>query len=170
MYLTAEKFDIPLEAFPAHIKELKNRIESLLRDISYWRSEKQAALEKCQTTEKLLEEFQMGRPIFDANQRLKQELKQATNDRDKYKLDLQHERLWQRKGEEMEWSISEPQLEKAKREVGHRNSGYTGEVQRINPGNLKEMVMDLYHRPGDYIDAIIKLMDQYELEHKRKEQ
>jgi hypothetical protein len=54
--------------------------------------------------------------------------------------------------------------------VGHRNSGYTGEVQRINPGNLKEMVMDLYHRPGDYIDAIIKLMDQYELEHKRKEQ
>jgi len=70
----------------------------------------------------------------------------------------------------MEWSISEPQLEKAKREVGHRNSGYTGEVQRINPGNLKEMVMDLYHRPGDYIDAIIKLMDQYELEHKRKEQ
>jgi len=28
MYLTAEKFDIPLEAFPAHIKELKNRIES----------------------------------------------------------------------------------------------------------------------------------------------
>jgi hypothetical protein len=92
MYLTAEKFGIPLEAFPAHIKELKNRIESLLRDISYWRSEKQAALEKCQTTEKLLEEFQMGRPIFDANQRLKQELKQATNDRDKYKLACGNER------------------------------------------------------------------------------
>ena len=89
-----------------------------MEDIRFWRSEKEAALEKCQTTEKLLEEFQTSRPMFDTNQRLKQELEQATKDRDNLKLELYHERLWKRKEEEIEWSISEgPVVIQAKSKV-----------------------------------------------------
>lgn len=139
---------------------MKNRIESLSEEVSWLQSAKQAALEKYQTTEKLLEEFQMSRPMFDANQRLKQELEQATKDRDKYKFELYHEKLWK-------WSISEPLLEKANRELVKRARGYTGKVQSISPNNLKEMVLDVFHNPDKYIDTIMKLMEQYDLNTKQ---
>jgi hypothetical protein len=65
LYLAAEKLDIPLESFPSHIEELKARIENLLQQIRYFESEKQIALERSQTTERLLEEINMSRPMFD---------------------------------------------------------------------------------------------------------
>jgi hypothetical protein len=67
LYLAAEEFDIPLQSFPSHIEELKARIENLLEKIRYFESEKQIALERSQTTERLLEEFNMSRPMFDEN-------------------------------------------------------------------------------------------------------
>jgi hypothetical protein len=166
MYLAAEKLGIPLESFPSHIEELKAHIDSLKEEIRYWESEKQASLEKYQTTEKLLVEFQMSRPMFDANQRLKLELEQTKHERDKYKIDLEHERIWKRKEEEYEWSIAEPELDKANREVGYRTGPYS--EQRLNPKNLKEIVMDVYHHPSRYTEIIIKLMERYNSEHKYK--
>ena len=77
LYLAAEKLDIPLESFPSYIEELKVRIENLLEQIRYFESEKQIALERSQTTERLLEEFNMSRPMFDENQKLKQQLEQV---------------------------------------------------------------------------------------------
>ena len=41
-------------------------------------------------------------------------------------------------------------------------------VQSINPNNLKEMVMDLFHNPNNYIDTIMRLMEQYDLEHEKR--
>jgi hypothetical protein len=82
LYLAAEEFDIPLESFPSHIEELKARIENLLEQIRYFESEKQIALKRSQTTERLLEEFNRSRPMFDENQKLKQELEQLTNESD----------------------------------------------------------------------------------------
>lgn len=166
MYLTAEKLGIPLDDFPSYIEKLKSHIDEILEEIRYWNSEKESALEKYQTTEKLLLEFQMSRPMFDANQKLKQELEQVKKERDKYKIDLDHERIWKRKEEEIEWSISEQELEKANIELRHRTSGYIG--QQINPRYLSGLVMDVYHHPSKYVDTIIKLMEQYDLEHERK--
>lgn len=131
MYYTAEKFDIPIEDFHGHIEELKNSIESLLEQIRDLQSAKQAALEKYQMTERLLEEFRMSRPLFDAHQRLKQKLEQTTMERDSYKLELYHERLWKRKEEDIEWSISERNLDKANKELVERTGGYAckGQIQ-----------------------------------------
>jgi hypothetical protein len=39
-------------------------------------------------------------------------------------------------------------------------------VQRLNPGNLKNMVMELYHHSGIYLKAITHMMDIYNLEHR----
>jgi hypothetical protein len=64
-------------------------------------------LENYQTTEKKLEEFSISRPMFDENQQLKQKLEQVTKERDQYKIDLDHERIWNRKTEEHVWSILE---------------------------------------------------------------
>src|ERR1044072_4149423 len=86
LYLAAEEFDFPLESFPSHIEELKARIENLLEQIRYFESEKQIALERSQITERLLEEFNMSRQMFDENQKLEQKLEDVTKERDKYKM------------------------------------------------------------------------------------
>jgi hypothetical protein len=158
IYLTAGKLGISLEDFPSHIEELKTHIDSLREEIKYWESEKESTLESYQTTEKLLKEFQMSRPMFDNNQRLKQELEQTKRERDKYKIDLDHERIWKRKEEEYEWSIPVPELEKANTELRYRTGPYS--EQGLNPINLKELVMDVYHHPSKYTEIIIKLMER----------
>jgi hypothetical protein len=48
---------------------------------------------------KLLEEFQLSR--FDENQKLKQQLEQVTQERNKPKRELDNERIWKRKEEEI---------------------------------------------------------------------
>jgi hypothetical protein len=158
MYLTAKKIDVPLEDFPSYIEQQAARIESVSQQIKNLELEKQAALEKYQTTEKLVEEFSLSRPMFDEIQRLKQELQQVTLDRDKYKFEMENERFWKRKNDEFEWSIPEPELEKANEELFYRTGPYKKQV--INPKHLKEMVMDLYHRPSKYVDIIGKLMER----------
>jgi hypothetical protein len=168
LYLAAEKLDIPLESFPSHIEELKARIENLLEQIRYFESEKQIALERSQTTERLLEEFNRSRPIFDENQKLEQELEQITKERDKYKMELDHERIWKRKEEEYEWSIPIPELAKANKDLGFRTGPYSKQVL-LNPKYLKEMVLDLCHHPSKYVEVIGKLMEQHNVNTKRKE-
>ena len=167
LYLAAEKLDIPLESFPSHIEELKARIENLLEQIRYCESEKQIALERSQTTERLLEEFNRSRPMFDENQKLEQELEQVTKERDKYKMELDHERIWKRKEEEYEWSIPIPELAKANKDLGFRTGPYL-EQMLLNPKYLKEMVMDVCHHPSKYVEVIGKLMEQHNVNTKRK--
>ena len=167
MYLAAEEFDIPLESFPRYIEELKAHIENLLEKIRYFESETQIALERSQTTERLLEEFNMSRPMFDENQKLKQELEQVTKERDKYKMELDHERIWKRKEEEYEWSILVPDLDKANKDLGFR-TGPHSEQMLLNPKYLKEMLMDVYHHPSECVEVIGKLMEQHNVKKQRK--
>jgi hypothetical protein len=107
VYLTAEKLGVPLEDIPDHIKQQETRIKNLSEWIKYWESEEQAAFERCQTTQKSLEEFLLSRSMFDANQQLKQKLEQVTKERDKYKFELQSERFWNKQKEQDRWSILE---------------------------------------------------------------
>jgi len=167
LYLAAEKLDIPLQSFPSYIEELKARIENLLQQIRYFESEKQIALERSQTTERSLEEFNRNRSMFDENQKLEQKLEQATKERDKYKIELDHERIWKRKEEEYEWSIPVPELDKANKDLGSRTGPYS-EQMLLNPKYLKEMLMDVCHHPSKYVELIGKLMGQHNVNTKRK--
>ena len=167
LYLAAEKLDIPLESFPSHIEELKARIENLLEKIRYFESEKQIALERSQTTERLLEEFNRSRLMFDENQKLEQKLEQVTKERDKYKMELDHERIWKRKEEEYEWSIPVPELDKVNKDLGSRTGPYSEQVL-LNRKYLKETLMDVYHHPSKYVEVIGKLMGQHNVKKQRK--
>src|SRR6185437_4161126 len=168
LYLAAEEFDIPLESFPSYIEELKACIENLLEQVRYFDSEKQIALKRSQITERLLEEFNMSRQMFDENQKLKQELEKVTKERDKYKMELDHERIWKRKEEEYEWSIPVPELDKVNKDLGSRTGQYS-EQMLLNPKYLKEMLMDVYHHPSKYMEVIGKLMGQHNANTKRKD-
>ena len=104
--------------------------------------------------------------MFDENQKLEQELEQVTKERDKYKMELDHERIWKRKEEEYEWSIPIPELAKANKDLGFRTGPYSEQV--LNPTYLNEMVMDVYHHPSRYAEVIDKLMEQHNVNTKRK--
>jgi hypothetical protein len=94
IYLIAEKLGIPLVDIPDHIKEQEAHVKNLSEEIKYWEAEEHAAYERCQTTKESLEEFLLSRPMFDANQQLKQKLEQVTKERDEYKFELKSERFW----------------------------------------------------------------------------
>jgi hypothetical protein len=160
MYVTAEKLDIPLESFPNYIDEVNAQIENLLEQIKYIESEKQIALEKSHTTEKILEEFSISRSKFDENQQLKQKLEQVTKERDEYKITLDHERIWNRKTQENMWSILVSELDKANKDLGSN--------QALTPKNLKEMVMDVYYYPSKNVDIIRELSERHNGNTKRK--
>jgi hypothetical protein len=107
LYWAAEKYETSLDEFPDYIKQLESNANVLVQEINQLKQEKQNALTNRQITAKLLEEFRMSRPLFEKNQELKQELEQVKNERDTYKIDLYHERLWKRKETEIMWSIPE---------------------------------------------------------------
>ena len=75
--------------------------------------------------------------MFDENQKLKQKLEQVEKERDKYKMELDNERIWKRKEEEYEWSIPVPELDKVNKDLGSRTGPYSEQVL-LNPKYLKE--------------------------------
>ena len=106
--------------------------------------------------------------MFDENQRLKQKLEQVEKERDKYKMELDHERIWKRKEEEYEWSIPVPELDKVNKDLGSRTGPYS-EQMLLNPKYLKERLMDVCHHPSKYVEVIGKLMEQHNVNTKRKD-
>ena len=148
MYLTAEKLGIPLVDVADYIKEQEVHVKNIRESVKYWEVEEQAIYEKYNTTEKSLHEFQLSRSLFDDNQELKRKLEQVTKQRDKYKFDLESERFWNKRKEEDRWSILEIELDKVNKNLGYRAGQYT--KQKIDPKYLKEMVMDIYHKPSKY--------------------
>jgi hypothetical protein len=86
--------------------------------------------------------------MFDANQQLKHKLEQVTQERDKYKFELESERFWNKRKEQDRWSICESELDKVNKDLGYRAGTYTRQV--IDPKYLKGVVIDVYHNPSKY--------------------
>ena len=102
------------------------------------------------------------RPLFEKNQQLKQKLEEASQEREMYKTELEQMRFWERKKENMMWTISEYELNKAAKDLNYSK-------QVINPENLKNIVMDVFFHPSKYTDAIRLMIDRYRLEHKERD-
>jgi len=168
IYWAAEKYETSLDLFPDYIKQLESNANMLIEEIRQLKQEKQHALNNRQITANLLEEFQMSRPLFEKNQELKLELEQVKDEKDGYKIDLYHERLWKRKEQEIMWSILERELDKANKELGSGRDRYYY-TQLLNPPKLKAMVMDVYNHPSKYIEVIRKMMECYDSYYKEQE-
>ena len=101
------------------------------------------------------------RPLFEKNQQLKQELQEAKQEGDRYKIELEQMRIWKRKEEQMMWQIPEEELNKAGKDLNYSK-------QMLSPENLKKIVMDVYSHPSKYTGVITLMIERYHLEHKEK--
>ena len=160
---TAEILGVPLEKLPGHIKQLENDLHMLTKQIEQKKLEKQNAFNDYGVTINLLEEFNKNKQLFETCQQQKLELDKVKQERDSYKKELENAKLWKSIEEKQRWSIPETELDKANRDLGFNGSNL---VQRLDPGNLKDMVMELYHHPSKYRKAITYMMDIYNLEHR----
>ena len=61
--------------------------------------------------------------------------------------------------DELEWSISEEELEEANMKLGYARSGSssTNMVQGLTPEMLKETLMKVYYNPSKYVDIVRQL-------------
>jgi hypothetical protein len=50
-------------------------------------------------------------------EKLKQELQKAKQEGDRYKIELEHMRIWKRKEEEMMWQIPAGELDRARKDL-----------------------------------------------------
>jgi hypothetical protein len=152
MYDTAGILRVPLDRFPEYIMDLKYRIEVLGNDIDQLETKKQAMLKEYDMTSESLQEYIANKPSVVKIRNLERALTNAeeTLKNEKF-LNKVREELEQVR-EELEWSVSENELIKV-------NS---------NIGLLKEMVMELYHRPSEYPELIREMMHEYNLRHKGK--
>jgi hypothetical protein len=163
---TAEILGVPLEKLPGNVKQLENDLHVLTKQIEQKKLEKQNSFEDYGVTINLLEEFNKNKPLFETCREQKLELdkvKQEIGSCKKELENLKNAELWKSKEEQQRWSIPETELDKAKRVLGFNRSNL---VQRLNPGNLKDMVMELYQHPSKYLKAITPMMDIYNLEHR----
>jgi CENP-B N-terminal DNA-binding domain len=161
--LTAEKLGVPLEKFPGYTKQLENDLHVLRKQIEQKEMERQNAYHNYGVTINSLEEFNKNRQLFETCREHKLELDKIKQERDSSKKEIENEKLWKSIEEKQRWSIPETELDKANRELGFHGSNL---VQRLNPKNLKDMVMEVYHHPSKYLKAISHMMDVYNLEHR----
>jgi hypothetical protein len=69
MYDTADKLGIPLNRFPAHVTELKDRIDALRNEIDQIDAKKQQALRDYEMTLKSLQEYNANKPFHSRDEK-----------------------------------------------------------------------------------------------------
>lgn len=165
VYNTADKLGIRLDRFPSYITELEGRIDVLRKEIEQIVVRKQNALNDCGMTIKLLEEYNANKPFLMQIRKLKQEKADAEEKQRQAEKKLETEILFNEVGEQLDWSISEDELNKASTKLGlGRLHNFAG-TPRLNPSDLKEMVMDVFHHPSRYVEVIRQMKSsklQYE--------
>jgi hypothetical protein len=157
VYNTADKLGIRLDRFPTYITELEGRIDVLRKEIEQIDERKQNALNDCGMTLKLLEEYNANKPFLMQIRKLKQEKADAEEKQRQAEKKLETEILFNEVGEQLDWSISEDELG-----LG-RLHNFAG-TPSLNPSDLKEMVMDVFHHPSRYVE-VIKQMKSSKLQY-----
>jgi ASC-1-like (ASCH) protein len=142
----------------------QHSLKEIRQDINDLQMAKIKVLQDHNVTINTLREYEGNKPLVDNLVATKKELEQVIKERDSYKKDLERERFWKRKEEENRWSVLATEYDKANEEL---HSGTNSSlVRKLEPGYLKNMVMDVYYYPSKYVQAIRQMMNTYNLEHK----
>jgi type III secretory pathway component EscV len=152
---TANDLGVPLERLPSHVKQLESDADRLTEEVEEKKLEKQEALEDYDVTLESLKEYMENRPLFEINEKLREQLDKVTKQRDNYKTQLAIERSDRELRDYNTWAMSEIELEEANDMLGL--GGYPTD-QRLDLNKFKEIVMDIYQRPTKYIDTIKQFM------------
>jgi hypothetical protein len=160
----SDNLGIPIDEIPEYIIQEEERLKGIRQEITNLQMAQMHLLKDHSVTINTLREYERDRPVADNLVATKKELEQVIKERDRYKKGLEHERFWKRKEEEYRWLIPVAEYDKANEEL---RSGTNGSlVRRIEPGNLKNIVMDVYYHPSKYVQVISQMMKTYNLEHK----
>jgi len=166
VYSTADKLGIPLDRFPAHITELKDRIDDLRKEIDQIEAKKQDALKDCNMTLESLQGYNANKPFLVWMQKLKQQLADAEEKIRKGEEDLEKERFWNKLEEQHTWKVSVDEVNKASVELGlsplHNFDGNPS----LSVSDLKKWVMDVYYYPSRYVEIIRQMRDVYNSQYK----
>jgi hypothetical protein len=161
----AERLGIPLEDLRGYVKELESNVDRLSVEVEEINLKKQDALEDYDLTLEVLDEYTADRPLFETNQKLREQLDKVTKERDTYRRELEDERIGKMLEKELDSinnGISEEELEEANMKISYPARGVGGSstymMQGLTPDNLKEMLMKVYFNPSKYIDIIKQLM------------
>ncbi len=160
----SDNLGIPIDEIPEYIIQEEERLKGIRQEITNLQMAQMHLLKDHSVTINTLREYERDRPVADNLVATKKELEQVIKERDWYKKGLEHERFWKRKEEEYRWLIPVAEYDKANEEL--RSGTNSSLVRRIEPGNLKNMVMDVYYYPSKYVQAISQMMNTYNLEHK----
>jgi hypothetical protein len=164
--IISEQLGIPVGEMPEYMIQEQERLKEVREEIIYLERTKIQVLRNHNVTINTLQEYERNKPLADNLVAMKKELEKVKNEKHSYKIDLEHERLWKRKEEENRWLIPVAELDKANRELGHSTNSSL--VRKIEPGYLKNMVMDVYYYPSKYVDVIRQMMNTYNLENNKK--
>jgi DNA-binding transcriptional MerR regulator len=162
----SDNLGIPVDEIPEYIRQEEERLKEIKQNITDLQMTKMQVLQDHNVTINTLQEYEKNKPLADNLAATKKELEKVKNEKHSYKIDLEHERLWKRKEEENRWLIPVAELDKANRELGHSTNSSL--VRKIEPGYLKNMVMDVYYYPSKYVDVIRQMMNTYNLENNKK--
>ena len=162
LYSLIDKLGISIVRLPEYIEDQKKEIFRL-------RSEIQDEVEKQGATMNLLREYQANMPQFRS---AIDTLEKVTKERDSCQSELDyvrqkyHQKVWESKEEEHVWYADPGEVNKAKTELGSEIGGDYYASKLSNPG-LKQIVLDLYRRPGKYVESIKRIIENYDLVHKQ---
>jgi hypothetical protein len=99
MYSTAHKLGVSLHRFPVYITELKDRIDTLRKEIDLTEAKKENALKDYDVTLEQLQEYNANKPFIQQMRKLKQELADAKEETRKVKIELETKKLFNYLGE-----------------------------------------------------------------------
>jgi hypothetical protein len=162
LYLQLDSLGISLDRLPEYL-------EGQIKEIVRLQTEIQNEVERKGATMNLLRDYQANMPAFRS---AIDEVEKVTKERNlcQSKLDYfreqYHQIVWKEKEEEYEWYTNPEEVNKAKKELSSQIGGDHYASRLSNPG-LKRIVLDLYRRPGKYVEAIRKVIDNYDMVHKQ---
>jgi hypothetical protein len=151
---------IPIERLSEYLENQKNEILRL-------QSETKNEVERQGATMNLLQEYQANMPAFKS---AINDLEKVARDRDSCRSELDYfreqykQKVRDQKEDEYGWYADPEEVKKA--EMG-LSSTFGGDyyISRLQKPGLKQIILDLYRRPGKYVEAIKVVIDTYHTLH-----
>ena len=161
MYNTADKLGVPLDRLPAHITELKDRFDALRNEIDQIEAKKQDALNDCNMTLELLQEYNANKPFIQQIRNLRQQVAEKEEEVREAKNELETEKLFEIVGEQNTWRVSREELDEASIGLGLSRTYNIDNNPHLEVRDLKKWVMDVFYHPNKYVNSLRQIRDIY---------
>jgi hypothetical protein len=148
------KLGIPVDKLPMHIEQLKDDLAKLMRE-EQTKLKKEAALRDHDVTLEQIENYRRNKSLFQKIQQIEQDLENVKEERESYKQAAESEKLNSYITEQLTWAINEAELNQAAGSLGL-------DSDTLMP-QLREMVMDVYKSPTEYIEVIKQMIQAYKI-------